>query len=143
MRRLLIADTPENLPLQQRALSGHFDCYYALTIKEACFAAREWNPELLIVGSSFDNFRMCELLSLVRSCGNSARLPALAVQDSSILRACVHKNIETIFEPCTLIDINFGDPQAETLLRRAVLDCVLVDMATCSLIEVLSQKASY
>ena len=66
MAKVLIADVPEMHPRIQDCLPGH-DCVFATTMREAMLALRQDGFSLIVIGLHFDESRMFELLSHVRS----------------------------------------------------------------------------
>ena len=66
MAKVLVADVPEMHPRIQDCLPGH-ECVFVSSMRDAAKALRHDGFSLIVIGVHFDESRMFELLSYVRS----------------------------------------------------------------------------
>ena len=84
MARVLIADVPEMQPRIEECLPGH-ECVCVDSMAEAVVALRHDGFSLIVIGLHFDESRMFELLTYVRSLRTYKDAAVVCVQGMDIL----------------------------------------------------------
>ena len=93
--RVLVADTPEALPLVSRLLGEDFLLTHATTVDEAERLLGEYDPDVVVVGYHFDNLRPYRLLQTLKDDDRPMRVAALLVRALPVLpQATDEKRIE-------------------------------------------------
>ena len=83
MAKVLIADVPEMHSRIEECLPGH-DCVFVTSLAEAVVALRHEGFGLIVIGLHFDESRMFELLTYVRSLRTYEDAPVICVQGMDI-----------------------------------------------------------
>ena len=84
MAKVLVADVPEMDERIRRCLPGHELCFVR-SMYEAARALRRDGFSLVVIGLHFDESRMFELLSHVRSLPAYAEVPVVCVQGLELI----------------------------------------------------------
>jgi PleD family two-component response regulator len=96
--RVLIADTPEALPLVSRLLGEEFEISRASTSDDAERLVEQSRPDVVIVGYHFDGARPYRLLQNLRDGARAVRVAALLVRALPVLpQAMEEKGIEDTY----------------------------------------------
>lgn len=91
--RVLLADTPQALPLVARLLGEEFAVFRASTSEEALRVLEAHQPQVAVIGYHFDDQRPYRLLQAIREARE--RVPVVLVRALPVLR---HQNDEKEIE---------------------------------------------
>lgn len=83
--RLLLADTPQAVPLVARLLGDEFTVIPATTCEEALRSLQADEPDVAIIGYHFDDQRPYRLLQSIRDAGDAARMGVILVRALPVL----------------------------------------------------------
>jgi len=83
--RVLLADTPQALPLVTRLLGDEFAVSLASTWDEALRSLQSDEPQVAIIGYHFDDVRPYRLLQTIRDEGDASRVAVILVRALPVL----------------------------------------------------------
>jgi PleD family two-component response regulator len=83
--RVLLADTPQALPLVARLLGDEFAVSRASTCDEALRSLESDQPQVAVVGYHFDDLRPYRLVQAIRAADERDRLPVVLVRALPVL----------------------------------------------------------
>ena len=129
--RLLICTLPEMLDAAIEGLAQHYDCLFALTLNDAC-AQLETTPDAILCNIHFDDGRLFEFVSYVRSLPDGRTVPFVVSQSRATLTPSMIKGVETATKALGIeafIEIfrwreEYGPEEADSRVR-AVVEAVL------------------
>ena len=83
--RVLLADSPQALPLVARLLGDEFAVTRASTWDEAVQSLQADQPQVAVVGYHFDDLRPYRLVQAIRAAGDGGRVPVVLVRALPVL----------------------------------------------------------
>jgi PleD family two-component response regulator len=83
--RVLLADTPQALPLVARLLGDEFVVNRASTWQEALRCLETGQPQIAVIGYHFDDLRPYRLVQAIRAADERGRVPVILVRALPVL----------------------------------------------------------
>jgi CheY-like chemotaxis protein len=91
--RLLVCTLPEMLDAAINGLGHHYDCRFALTLNDAC-AQLDAKPDAILCNIHFDDGRLFEFVSYVRSRPDGRTVPFVISQSRETLTPSMIKGVK-------------------------------------------------
>jgi DNA-binding NtrC family response regulator len=126
--KVLVADVPEMDDKLRECLPGH-DLFFVRTMVEALRALRRDGFQLVVIGLTFDESRMLELLQYIRGLGHYKEVPVICVHGEHLnLSEAVMKNIDVAVKALGGVAfLNLGDGALQYKRDCSFLDRVAIE----------------